>query len=192
MPDSFSRIAGSIFIFSFVSIIFMFIAGILIASSNNYIFLKIHNVSEKMVSDNLLNNFTASDIESGINNFQNGIRWFDYFWLLSFISMVGSSFMLSYKSQREGYFGTLSFIVFGSFILLFVGGIFLELTTWFQTEIFSTIPTIISELPMFNFYLNNLGKINLILLAINIILNFVDLDFQKFNQRKESKGDSEL
>ncbi len=192
MADSFSKIAGSIFIFSFVSIIFLFIAGILVASSNNYIFLKIHNVSEELVSNNLLFNATSNSIASGIENFQDGIKWFDYFWLLSFISMVLSSFYISYNSSREGYFGILSFIVFGSFILLFVGGIFLELTTWFQEEIFSSIPTILDQLDMFNFYLRNLGLINLILLGINIILNFVDLDFEKFNQRKNTGGDLEL
>ena len=192
VADSFSKIAGSIFIFSFVSIIFLFIAGILVASSNNYIFVKIYNVSEDLVSNNLLFNSTSTSIASGIEEFQEGIKWFDYFWLLSFLSMVLSSFYISYNSNREGYFGILSFIVFGSFILLFVGGIFYELTTWFQEEIFSSIPTILEQLSMFNFYLRNLGLINLILLGINIVLNFVDLDFEKFNQRKKGQEDLQL
>lgn len=192
MADKFSNIAGFAFVFSFVSIIILFFAGILIATSNNYMFLQVHNLSEQMVSNGFLLNATSTQIESGINQFQDGIQYLDYFWLLAFIGMVASSFYISYNSEREGYFGILSWVVFGSFILLFVGGIFFNLTEWFQEEIFSIIPTILEQLPMFTFYLENLGIINLILLAVNIILNFVDLDLERFKKRKQpSTGGSD-
>ena len=113
------------------------------------------------------------------------------FWLASFISFIGSILLYSYFSKRESYFSLLSFLLVGILIIIFVGGIFIQLTDWFTTEVLSVFPTILDLMPKFSFYLNNAGIINAVLVLICLLVNFIDLDLGKFSGRKDKEQNTD-
>jgi len=118
----------------------------------------------------------------------------DLLWVITFIAFVVGFMRSCYFAKREGYLSVLSFLNFGLMIILFVLTIFIQLSTWFQTEVVvKALPTLAYLTPFFSLYLTHAGLVNLIIIALGLILNFVDLELNKFNFRKsQEKGVNEL
>ena len=66
-------------------------------------------------------------------------------------------------------------LTYGIIITMFVSGIIGTISVWYKDVIYNIIPTLSHNAPMFNFYINNLGVINLVLSVGLILLNFIDL-----------------
>ena len=186
------KVFGAISIFSFISIIFIFLVSLIIIGSNNYAVKELHNFSQKMTTDGYIPASIMTVIDSTANQLPMSLQYLDMFWLASFISFVGSILLYSYFSKRESYFSIMSFLLVGMLIILFVGGIFIQLTDWFRTNIMSVFPTILGTMPKFSFYLNNAGIINGILILLCVLVNFIDLDLTKFQNRKNKEDLGEI
>ncbi len=182
---SIRKVFGMILIFSFISILAIFTYSLIIVTTNDQIIFKLYGITSDFVTSGTIPASYLTVAENLANNYPKIIDYLDMMWLLSFVSMIVSSLGYSYYAKRESYFSLLSFVAFGIIILSFVGGLFIQISTWFKDEFMVIFPTILPKLPMFNFYLNNAGVINLILLSICLIINFIDLDFTKFNERKD-------
>ena len=128
-----------------------------------------------------------------MNTLQNDIlfkipTFVDILWLIGFIIFTITFIQASYFTKREGYFSTLAFLTFGIMAVLFVSGIFIQLGDWFTQEFtLAVIPNLAYATPFFTLYLNNAFYINLILIILGVIANFIDLDTINFNQRKEKE-----
>lgn len=181
------NVFGAISIFSFISIIFVFISAMIIIGTNNYAVSEIYNFSEQFKDDGYIPESIFNTIDDTAESLPNVLPYLDLFWLASFISFVGSILVYSYFSKRESYFSILSFLLVGILIILFVGGIFIQLTNWFKDEILIVFPTILDLMPKFSFYLNNAGIINAVLVLICLVVNFIDLDLNKYFQRKDKE-----
>lgn len=111
----------------------------------------------------------------------------DLLWLLGFVTFTIAFLRSAYYTKREGYLSALGFLTFGTMILLFVMTIFITLSTWFQTEFVARVmPTLVYSTPFFSLYLENVGSVNITIICLAIILNFVDLELAKFNFRKSN------
>lgn len=111
----------------------------------------------------------------------------DLLWVVTFIIFSFSFLKSAYYAKREGYLSALSFLTFGIMVVLFVMGIFVTLSEWFQAEFIAKLmPTLLYSTPFFSMYLNNIGLINTSLIFLAIVLNFVDLELAKFNFRKQN------
>jgi len=186
------NVFGGILIFSFLITLTIFIASLIIVATNDYIIFKLYGLTSDFVTANLIPPSYLAIAESMANNYPKIIDYLDMMFLSAFVSMVVSSIAYSYYAKRENYFGILSYAVFGILILSFVGGVFIQISTWFKTNFMALFPSILPKLPMFNFYLNNAGLINLVLLIICLLINFLDLDFSKFNNRKDKDLGEEI
>ena len=114
----------------------------------------------------------------------------DLLWVVTFIIFTFNFLKSAYFSKREGYFSALGFLTFGIMVILFVLSIFVELSTWFQTEFIAKVmPTLLYLTPFFSLYLQNIGLVNTALIFLAIILNFVDLNLTNFNIRKQQEKD---
>jgi len=114
----------------------------------------------------------------------------DLLWVVTFIIFTFNFLKSAYFSKREGYFSALGFLTFGIMVILFVLSIFVELSTWFQTEFIAKVmPTLLYSTPFFSLYLQNIGLVNTALIFLAIILNFVDLNLTNFNIRKQQEQD---
>lgn len=178
-------IIGVIITFSFISSIFLFISMLMIGGLNNYALQKVYSLLIDFINSGVVHSAfqTSADALTGMTDM---LPYIDKLWFISFITLAIGSIVYSYNVNRNNFFGTLSLSIFGLIIFTYVGSIFITLTDWFTQEIlYSVFPSISSELPLFTFYITNIGVINLILIVICIIVNFIDLDFSKFNKRKE-------
>lgn len=184
---------GMIVIFSFVSIIFVFMTMLIVGSLNNYALGELLDISSSFLASGIIPpsfDTVANDIAA---NYAGIIDYLDFVWFGSFISLVASSMIFSYFRKRESYFSLLNMSVLGIMIFTYFGGIIIDLTYWFRAEVLlSVFPTLTSKMPIFSWYLDNLAIINLIIIVINIIINFVDFDLSKFNRRKEGESFDEI
>lgn len=186
-------VAGAVVIFSFVSILFVFISMFVAGGMNNYALNKLVGVADDFNETGLMNESYYSMAETTGSSFKKIVDYMDYFWLAAFISFVASSFVFSYFRKRDNLFNLFTMAVIGIIILTFVGGIFVDITYWFRDELFLAVfPQMEDTMPMFFWYLDNLAIVNLLLISINIVLNFVDLNLTKFFKRKEEEKFDEL
>lgn len=186
-------VLGIIVIFSFISSVFLFMSLIILGSLNNYALSKLYDVGNSFIASGLIPASFASTISETANGYVALLPYLDYVWFGAFLSLIISSLIYSYIRKRENYFSVLSMSVLGIILFTYIGGIFIQLTEWFNINIvLKVFPTFTSLTPLFSWYLNNIAIINLILIVANIIANFIDLDFTKFNKRKEGENLEEI
>lgn len=191
--DSVMGVAGAIIIFSFVSIIFIFLSLVSLGAMNNYGSYELYKLSKDFINNGLMHDAFSNTLEVLANTTLDILPFIDILFLISLISMVGGSLLFSYFAKRENYFSIFNFAIFGIIIFVYIGGIFLELTNWFRDNILLTVfPTYSSFLPIFNWYLDNVMFINIFLIVACVIANFVHLDLLKFNDRKKGESLDEI
>lgn len=183
------NVFGAVSVFSFISIIMIFIAALITITSNNYAVKELHNISSEMNLSGQIPISVYNVIDSTAGQLPIALQYFDNFWLAAYISFIASTLLYAYFSKRESYFSIMALLIMGILILLFIGGIFIQLTNWFRDEIMVVFPTVLTAMPKFTFYLNNVGIINAVHLILVILVNFIDLDLNKYLRRKD-KDDS--
>lgn len=186
-------VIGFIVIFSFISVVFLFMALLILGSFNNYALNDLYGIGNDFIASGLIPASFSDTFTSTASGLINILPYLDYVWFASFISLCISSLVFSYLRKRENYFSLFSMSVLGLIIITYVGGFFIQLTNWFRTEILLKVfPTITELTPLFSWYLDNIGIINLVLIVLCIIANFIDLDFTRFNRRKEAESLDEI
>jgi len=184
---------GYVLIFSFVSVVFIFLAMMLLGGFNNYALYDLISILDRYVNLGLVPTaFGPLGLETA-SSLSLVMFYLDYIWFGAFVSMIISGLIISYNRKRENYFNLLTMSTLGLVLFIYMGSFIIQLTEWFEVEIlFSVFPTLSSYTVLFSWYLNHLGIINLVIICLHIIANFVDLDFVKFNKRKEGESLDEI
>ena len=173
-------------VFSLVSIIFIFISLFFWASSNDYLFYPLQNLTESLEADGIVINGTSALTQSWGDDYTNFNLNLDMLWFIAYLTFIISSFVVSYRAERQNYFSFLGFLFYGTMAFLFLLTIFSIITNWFKDEILlSIIPSANIIVPKFYFYLDNIGIFSAIHLAICLFINMVDFDFAKIFQKKK-------
>jgi len=184
---------GVVLVFSLISVILLFFSILFFAVLNNYALSQLYDlVGAFALAGNIPPSFLGiRDVIA--SNIPNILPVIDYIWFGSFVSMIVSTLIMSYNRKRSNYFTLLTLLVLGLILFVYIGSYFIQVTDWFIAEIFVKVLPTISELtPIFNWYLENLAVINIVLMVLIMIANFVDLDFSKFNKRKEGEKFDEI
>lgn len=182
--DSLINVVGVVVLFSFVSVVIFFVSMLVLGGLNNYALQDVYGLLVDLISDGVVHSDfqVSADGLSGLGDF---LPYLDYLWFGSFITLVISSLVYSYRVDRGNFFGIMNLAVFGVIIFTYVGGLFIQITDWFKTEIlYNVFPTLSGQTPFFVWYLDNVGVINLVLIVLCVVANFVDLDLARFNKRK--------
>ena len=179
---------------SFLSSIAVGFGLLIYAIFNDYVFYELGAVSADLETQGLMSSL--------FNNFIEGIQGnvliliptaIDWLWLFAFTLFVFSFLQNAYLSKRENYFSFLKFTTFTIMIVLFAMGLFTTLSTWFNDEIINKLlPNLVYATPFFSLYLDNVALVNLIIIGLAIILNFVDLDLARFRLRKQVEQSNEI
>ena len=178
---------------SLISSVFMFFSLLSFGMINDYMFYPVDEIVTDMHNNSIIPSWVLTTSESVMSSFLNFPQYLDYFWLVSFLALIAELFYISYTNRRQGYFRFLSFLSFGIMLLLFVSSIYFQITDWFNTNLYPVLGNLQSATPFFTYYLNHYGTINTIIVIVCVLLNFVDLDFSKFNMRKDKEiGADEL
>lgn len=172
----------------FLSSIAVGVGLITYAVFNDYVFYEIGQVSADLVTQGLMSSLFQNFIEGLQGNILVLIpSTIDWLWALIFVGFVFSFLQSSYLAKRENYFSFLTFTSFTIMIILFGMSLFTTLSTWFNEEIINKLlPNLIYATPFFSLYLDNLALVNIIIIGIAVILNFVDMDLARFKFRKNA------
>ena len=185
LTDIFGKLIG----FSFVSSMILGFALIFLAMYNDYLLAEVDAIYLSFVADGLVGTWVADIIGLGSEILLAVPTFIDIIWLISFLTLVWVLGESSYNAKREGYFSVISLMTYGIMVLLFISSIFLELATWFNTEIVDkALPTLTTSTPFFSYYLAHAGVFNAIIIVVCILLNVFDFDFATYGARKDKEG----
>lgn len=185
------NVSGAIVIFGFVSSVFLFISMLILGGINNYLLGGLLGIFEFMAGLGIIDSSFVDIAVDSADNYIGLMNYLDYIFLGALLTLVIGSLVFSYNRPRLNYFSMFASATFGLIVFIFIGGIVLDLTTWFQTEVMLKVfPTLANVTPIFSWYLDNMAIINLILIVLNLIATYVDFNFERFNRK--SNDDSNL
>lgn len=176
----------SLGLFLLISTIFMGVFIIIIVATNDYIFYYFYDSASFMVASNLLPAGILTNLESMATSFLNILGFMDKFWLIMFLVFVISYLRNSYFARREGFVSIFGFISFGMMMVLFALNLLVEYNTAIHNIFFNVILQNLNiDLTFFNLYLTNFQVVNLVLIVMGLIINFVPFDLLQYNNRKK-------
>lgn len=186
-----SNILGYIMIFSFASIVVIFISVLSYGITNDYILYNVQEVVDTLGNQSLLENNTVSFLQDIGDEFREFNFHWDDLWFLSYILFWISSLVVAYRVKKQNYFSFLGMLFYGVMAILFVLTIFSTLTNWFKDNILINIlPSISILLPKFYYYLDNIGIFSALQIGFCLLINMVDFDFAKIFQRKQKENEA--
>ena len=178
----------AIVLFSFISTLTLTTTLLLFVIFHDTLFYRLYDISSTLESEGLIKTWMLNSIEDVINVGSTIPAVLDYLWLASFILMVLVMFKVSYSAKRDGYFSTLAFITYGIMVLLFFGSIISQVSDWYyDIMINGLLKSFNTNIPLFSYYILHQGLINMIIIFICVILNFIDFDMIKFYTRKDKE-----
>lgn len=172
-------ILGYVAIYSFVSIIFLFIAILVWGVNNDYIISGIHDYSLTANSSGIISSSVMNTIDTTAEANAGLSMWFDLYWLLGYLVFIGSTLMISYYAEQEGEFGFLGMLFYGSMIMLFIFSLAEVLTGWLSAILYQLIPNIEGTLPMFSYWLEYAGMFTFIHLLLCMVINKFNLNIKQ-------------
>jgi len=186
--ESISDSLKAIFSYNIVSLMFIFSVLFVYGVGKDYVLFRIYEMAVTLQTQGLFGTWVADLISSTANILDIFPQYLDLLWLLLTVTLFIELIVASYYAEREGWFSSLGFMTFGILFFLFMMGIFSEIGTWFQTNFITNLFSGVSyATPFLNFYLNNLLIVNLVVVIMCIIANFIDLDMSGFDNRKRNE-----
>lgn len=183
-----SNVFGFIMIFSFISIIYIFMAVLIYGITNDYILFNLQEVVDDLGNSSIISNNTVSFLQQTGDDYRNFNFHWDDIWFLSYIAFFMSSLIVSYRVRKQNYFTFLGMLFYGVMVILFAITIFTTLTNWFKDNIMiAVLPSVSILLPKFYYYLDHIGIFSSIQIGLCLLINIVDFDFAKIFQKKKQE-----
>jgi len=132
---------------------------------------------------------TDAIVEVGENYQDTNLRFIDYGILLSLVLMCATGLAIAYFSRSLNYFSFLGMLTYGLMFLLFVVGMVETYTSWIYDIIINLFPTMVIDLPIFDYWLSNVGIIVLVLCGFMLLINQIDFDLAVITRRKDKERD---
>lgn len=177
---AFSNVAVTMIAFLVLSITFIFTSVMYKEVGEEYVVTPMADIGRDILTNET--SLPASQGVDTITDIENKYINFDFPYDLFFLAFWISAFSLTvfsaFKSNKEGIFSFFGFLFMGSLILLLITGYMSDFASWFMSEIFYTVfADVTVSIPIFTFYLNNLGLIHFIWWIILVLINIVDRNF---------------
>lgn len=186
------NIIGAFLFISLISIITLTTGIIILGTGNDLGLGTLYQIEEDMVTNGIITDSRVISQTEDIN--QIALDWFGYLdllWLLAYSSLSLLMFIFAYFSQRLNFFTFSNLMYIGIFFILFILDFISIATFWIKDEVLLNIlPTAISLIPKFMFFLDHIAIIISIQLSICLVLNVIDFDFitEKLRKKKENNA----
>jgi len=182
------KILPYIILFSFFSIFFITLALVQFGITNDFLFFELQGVADNLSASGVIGSEQANITQSMFENYQDIPSHLDYLWFGIYLVFFISTIMYSYLARRQNYLGVFSMFFYGFLFLLFVLSLVVIITDWWQTNILlAMIPNALYSVPIFSFYLSNIGVITLLHLVLCYVVNIMDIDISKMDLRKKKE-----
>jgi len=143
---------------------------------NDYGLFYLHNITATFSDMGLISSGITTSTDSAFATYLNTINYFDWFWLMSYISFVGTTVYISYITKSDNEFGFLTMLLYGTMIILFIVSIMEVFTNWLNVEILTAVmPNVINAMPKFNYYISHIGMFSFIHALVCLIVNKIDI-----------------
>jgi hypothetical protein len=183
-----ARMTANILGFSIISTLVLGITLFMYVIVHDYIMYNLYVVIESLYDGGLLSGLWFATAEATVPTLQAIPRMVDILWFASFLMLVWDLVYVSYRTSRRGYFDVLSFASYGIMVFLFILSIFKTVNDWIYDFFFNNLlQNLTVELTFFSFYLEHMFIITTILLLLMLLINFIDFNELKFNQRKQEE-----
>ena len=167
--------------FALLAVMYFFTAVLVYEAGDQYFITPLESSAKDIISDNTVasvNNTVNPQITQTAAEYRNFAFPFDFFFLVLWISLIVSTVWLAFKTNKEGIFSFFGNLFIGTLLLLLITSYVSEFVSWFISEIFDKVffdSTV--SMPIFLFYLDNLGLINFIWWTGLVIINIIDRTF---------------
>lgn len=191
--DSRLDLLSNLLVFSLVSTLVLGMSLFIYVVYHDYIMYNLLNIVTTLFDDGIISVDWYNSAESVVNLINLIPQIFDFLWLVVFISLVWELVYIAYRTSRQGYFDMLSYMGYGVMIFLFALSIVKQISDWLYDFFFNQLlQNITVEMTFFTFYMDNIFIIKTILLMLMILINYVDFNNFKFNQRKKQEMSDEI
>ena len=182
-----SKVINSLLLVPLISTIGLGFTLFLFGIYNDYILYHLVDIAEKLVSNSLMSSSWLAPLTKLNILLLNMPTFVDYLFLISFVGMIFAMFYYSYKANRQGYFEIFTYLSYGAIVFLFVLSIIKLVSDYIYEMFFNTIlQNLSANLTYFTFYYNNMHWINLSILVLMIVVNYIDLNNFKYMQKKQN------
>lgn len=166
--------------FVIISIMFIFTSVLIFEAGEDYVISETADIGR-----NILSNQSTAEVQgltTTIDELQADYSAFafpyDLFFLLMWISTFSFTVYSTFLANKEGIFSFFGFLFIGSMLMLLITTYLSTFTSWFMTNIFDALFNDLTlSLPIFTFYLSNLGLINFIWWIILLLVSIIDRNF---------------
>jgi hypothetical protein len=177
---------GIIATMSLVIISAVFVFYFFYISGNNFISVPLTDAGLASGFDPLV---TDAMVDAGETYQNTNLKFIDYGILLSLTLVVVVGLAISYFSRSLNYFSFLGMLTYGLMFLLFIVGVVEQYTGWIYDMMINLFPTMVIDLPVFDYFLSNMGIFILILTGFMLLINQIDFDLAVITKRKDKERD---
>ena len=187
------EVFGYITIFSLIGVFILTMSIFLWAFGNDYVVYEIYESSESLVNQSIIDNETLSSIETVGNDYTSLINFFDWGFVLLYITFFLSTIAVSYFSRELDYFSFLNSLFWGTMFLLFLISIVTTITNWWVTDIlYNMIPNLQDSLVKFDWINTNIGILSFIQFLICLLANRMYFKINEMVQKTGSEFEEEV
>lgn len=193
--DSFSLEDGiqKVIFYTIISVFSIFILLLLYGVAKDYMLFPIYELAVNMQTNGMVAEWVITSIVSVANVLDVIPLYLDWFWLLLSMVFFIEVVIASYYVGRKTWFSSLGFLTIGILFSMFITGLVVQIANWLQINLIDGLLTNTAvQMPFFTFYLSNVFIINILIIALCIVSNFIDFDFSGFNARKQREGLEEV
>ena len=160
--------------FTFVALVSMFAVVFVQQLGEDYLLLETADIGRDILDNSTALTTPQAKITEIQNDWNSWAIPYDLFFVFIWTMFIGMTVKSAFETNKEGIFSFFGYIFIGSMLLLLITAYVGTFSDWFLTEIFYNVfDDLTLSLPIFTFYVNNIGIINFFwwisLLAINLI-----------------------
>jgi hypothetical protein len=175
---------GIIATVSIVIVSAVFVLYFLFVSANNYITIPLTDAGLNSSFDPMV---TDAMVVAGETYKNTNLMFIDYGILMSLTLMTMIGLSIAYFSRTLNYFSFLGMLTYGLMFVLFIVGVVEQYTGWIYDILINLFPTLVIDLPIFDYFLANSGMFTLLLCGLMLLINQLDFDLSVITKRKDKE-----
>lgn len=164
--------------FTFVGLIAIFSAVFVQQIGEDYLIKDTADIGRQILDETTELTTPQAKITEIQNDWSSWNIPYDLFFLFIWVMFIGLTVKSSFEMNKEGIFSFFGYIFIGSMLLLLISFYMASFAEWFLLEIFySVFEDVALSLPIFTFYMSNIGIINFVWWIGLLGINFIDRRF---------------
>ena len=166
--------------FSFMVVVIFFYSLLIYQIGDEYVLAELDNVTTQIAPSMGVSGSMQTHIHSLYEDYQNLNVPYDLGFVITFILFFSSSIWSAHKSKELGWLSFFGVLTIGFMIFLFTTGFIVTIKDWFVLNLIENFLGFeLATVPIFNYYINNMGMINLFWFVVLMVVNKLNFTFAR-------------